>query len=213
MSTDTPTTDQLRALAEQADKAGHEARESRHAAQLAQAKVGQLREATVEAHASSPSKVKAATDSYREAQAAADEADMQAKGHERKGERVRAEVDQFLRANADALLEELRPAAEANLAERAELVARLVEVEARRVALADSVARYVSAGGHSVQGNVPADDALTAAMPALRDLAAGTRELASAMPTWKHRTAVEEHHRRQAEQAARRDSDRAAVGG
>jgi hypothetical protein len=141
--------------------------------------VARRRDATVEAHADANEKeVASAAKAHREAERQLDEAKIMLEGLARRADRAVAAVGAYERDHAEELLEDLRPEADQVTAERLELVGRLIELDTRRTALSQDVARYVTASGHRVQGNLEADDVLAQAMPILRDVAAGLRPLA-----------------------------------
>ena len=94
------------------------------------------------------------------------------------------------------------------MAEMPEVIARLVELEARRSDIHNRASRYVTAAGVHSQGNMPNPDVLPEVTAVLRGVLSGLRPLASPLPTWKHHQRMEEHWRTQAEEAARREQDK-----
>ena len=118
--------------------------------------------------------VDAAITAYHEAETALDEGRIALEGHAIQSERARASADAFMQQHHRDLIADLaEPATERALAKKLDLATQLVAVEAELSAIRSEAARYISASGHSPQGNVPTPDALSEVMPVLQDIASG----------------------------------------
>ena len=117
----------------------------------------------------------AALAAYHQAETALDEGRIALEGHTIQAERARAAAANHMQEHHLALLEDLEPAAEKAMAKKRDLATQLVAVEAELNTIRSQAAQYISASGHSPQGNVPIPDALSEMMGVVQDIASGVR--------------------------------------
>jgi hypothetical protein len=188
------------------------------ALQEAQAKVGRLRQARIDAQAAATpdtKKIGQLKKDYANALGGLDEADIEARAKAQAADAALETARHYRQGNYRALLEELKPEDEEVRRELVAAIHRVNELSDRWADLNGRGHQLVVASGERVQENSTNGHTLTPELQRLRHVAGDLTELESALPHWRYRDRREEDQRHITEQQAAEQAEqqeRAGVG-
>jgi hypothetical protein len=192
-------------LIDEAKAAKAVANTAAEALQTGQVKVGQLRQARIDAQsAATPDvkKVAALKKDYDLALSELDELDIESKAKAKGADAALRTANDFRSAHYRDLLEDMKPEDEEVRRELVEAIHRVNAWSDRWADLNGRAHQLVVASGERVQENSTHGHSLTPELRRLRHVAGDLTELESALPHWRYRDRREEDQRHAEQQAA-----------